>query len=326
MKFLLEVVLVTFFILLFGEIIPKIYARRNALQFSRFISKPLNVLNKVLSPLNNPMKSLTVAIERTFTKSKTSNISVDQLSYALELTKNEETNSDEHKILKGIVSFGSTDTKQVMIPRIDIFALSNNTPFDSVLSQIASKGFSRIPVYEENIDHVIGVLYAKDLLPHLNKKDFEWQAILRPPFFVPENKKLDDLMQEFQSIKTHLAIVVDEYGGTSGVISLEDVIEEIVGDISDEFDDFDLLFTKLDKSNYLFEGKTALKDFYKILDIDGKDFEEHKGEAETLAGFILERYGLFPRQGQTINFKNYAFKINSIERKRIKQIHLNIKS
>ena len=325
-KFLLEVVLVTFFILLFGEIIPKIYARRNALQFSRFISKPLNVLNKVLSPLNNPMKSLTVAIERTFTKSKTSNISVDQLSYALELTKNEETNSDEHKILKGIVSFGSTDTKQVMIPRIDIFALSNNTPFDSVLSQIASKGFSRIPVYEENIDHVIGVLYAKDLLPHLNKKDFEWQAILRPPFFVPENKKLDDLMQEFQSIKTHLAIVVDEYGGTSGVISLEDVIEEIVGDISDEFDDFDLLFTKLDKSNYLFEGKTALKDFYKILDIDGKDFEEHKGEAETLAGFILERHGLFPRQGHTINFKNYGFKINSIERKRIKQIHLNIKS
>ena len=169
-KFLLEVVLVTFFILLFGEIIPKIYARRNALQFSRFISKPLNVLNKVLSPLNNPMKSLTVAIERSFTKSKTSNISVDQLSYALELTKNEETNSDEHKILKGIVSFGSMDTKQVMIPRIDIFALSNNTPFDSVLSQIASKGFSRIPVYEENIDHVIGVLYAKDLLPHLNKK------------------------------------------------------------------------------------------------------------------------------------------------------------
>ena len=172
MKFLLEVVLVTFFILLFGEIIPKIYARRNALQFSRFISKPLNILNKVLSPLNNPMKSLTVAIERTFTKSKTSNISVDQLSYALELTKNEETNSDEHKILKGIVSFGSTDTKQVMIPRIDIFALSNNTPFDSVLTQIASNGFSRIPLYEENIDHVVGVLYAKDLLPHLNKKDF----------------------------------------------------------------------------------------------------------------------------------------------------------
>ena len=189
-KFLLEVVLVTFFILLFGEIIPKIYARRNALQFSRFISKPLNVLNKVLSPLNNPMKSLTVAIERTFTKSKTSNISVDQLSYALELTKNEETNSDEHKILKGIVSFGSTDTKQVMIPRIDIFALSNNTPFDSVLSQIASKGFSRIPVYEENIDHVIGVLYAKDLLPHLNKKDFEWQAILRPPFLCLKTKNL----------------------------------------------------------------------------------------------------------------------------------------
>ncbi len=324
-KFLLEVVLVTFLILLFGEIIPKIYARRNALRFSRFISKPLSFLNRILSPISNPMKYLTVAIERTFTKSKTSNISVDQLSYALELTRDEETNSEEHKILKGIVSFGSTDTKQVMIPRIDIFALPYNTPFETVLSEIAIQGYSRIPVYNENIDNVSGVLYAKDLLPHLQKKEFDWQSTLRPPFFVPENKKLDDLMQEFQSKKTHLAIVVDEYGGTSGVISLEDVIEEIVGEISDEFDDFDLLYTKLDKNNYLFEGKTALKDFYKILDIEGQEFETKKGEAETLAGFILELHGMFPRQGQTILFHKYAFKINIIERKRIKQIHLKIK-
>lgn len=324
-KFLLEVVLVTFLILLFGEIIPKIYARRNALRFSRFISKPLSFLNRILSPISNPMKYLTIAIERTFTKSKTSNISVDQLSYALELTRDEETNSEEHKILKGIVSFGSTDTKQVMIPRIDIFALPYNTPFETVLSEIAIQGYSRIPVYNENIDNVSGVLYAKDLLPHLQKKEFDWQSTLRPPFFVPENKKLDDLMQEFQSKKTHLAIVVDEYGGTSGVISLEDVIEEIVGEISDEFDDFDLLYTKLDKNNYLFEGKTALKDFYKILDIEGQEFETKKGEAETLAGFILELHGMFPRQGQTILFHKYAFKINIIERKRIKQIHLKIK-
>ena len=324
LRFLIEVVLVTFLILLFGEVLPKIYASRNPLKFSGFMALPIKVLSVLLAFVSLPLLSLTKFIETKLNKKK-SNISVEKLSLALELTSNDSNNKDDQKILKGIVSFGNTDTSQIMIPRIDIFALSTEEKFDQILVKILEKGYSRIPVYKENIDEIIGVLYSKDLLPHLNKKDYQWQKLIREPFFVPENKKLDDLLKEFQEKKNHLAIVVDEYGGTSGLVSLEDVIEEIVGEISDEFDDEDISYSKIDNKNFLFEGKTNLKDFLKIIETnDVKLFEENKGESETLGGFILEVYGKFPQKDKIITFYNYNFKIVEVDTKRIIQVKVTI--
>ncbi|SFN42943.1 protein involved in gliding motility GldE [Bizionia echini] len=324
LQFLLEVVVITFLILLFGEILPKIYASRNRMKFALFMAFPLRVLDVVFSPLSLPMRSITLGIHNKLGKQK-SNLSVDQLSQALELTSEADTTKEEQKILKGIVSFGNTDTKQVMRPRIDIFALNINQKYLEIIPEIVDNGYSRIPVFEENIDKIKGILYVKDLLPFLDRKQFDWTSLLREPFFVPENKKLDDLMVEFQEKKVHLAVVVDEYGGTSGLISLEDIIEEIVGDISDEFDDEDLVFSKLDNNNYVFEGKTALKDFYKIIKLeDDSLFEAEKGEAETLAGFILEFSKSFPKQGSKIYFGNYVFIIEAFDKKRITRVKVTI--
>jgi len=323
-KFVVEVVLVTFLILLFGEILPKIYASRNNLKFATFLAYPLRVLDVLLSPISLPMHGVTLAIHNKLGKKK-SNISVDHLSQALELTSEEDTTKEEHKILQGIVSFGNTDTKQVMRPRIDIFALNIEQKYQDIMPEIVENGYSRIPVYRENIDNIEGILYVKDLLPYLDRKQFDWAALIREPFFVPENKKLDDLMAEFQDKKVHLAVVVDEYGGTSGLISLEDIIEEIVGDISDEFDDEDLTYSKLDENNYVFEGKTALKDFYKIIKLDNETvFENNKGEAETVAGFVLEISGSFPKLNSKIVFENYAFTIEAMDKKRIKLVKFTI--
>lgn len=322
LKFTLEVIIVTFLILLFGEILPKIYASRNKLKFVSFMAYPLRILDVLLTPISMPMRSVTLAIHKKLGKQK-SNISVDQLSQALELTSEDDTTHEEQKILQGIVSFGNTDTKQVMRPRIDIFALNIEQKYTEIMPEIISKGYSRIPVYKDNIDTIEGILYVKDLLPYIDRKQFDWSTLLREPFFVPENKKLDDLMSEFQEKKVHLAVVVDEYGGTSGLISLEDIIEEIVGDISDEFDDEDLLYSKLDDNNYVFEGKTALKDIYKIVKIeDDALFEENKGEAETIAGFVLEISKSFPKRNSKINFENYVFTIEALDKKRIKRVKL----
>ncbi|KJD31886.1 hemolysin [Tamlana nanhaiensis] len=324
LKFVLEVVVVTFLILLFGEILPKIYASRNNLKFATFMAYPLRVLDVLLSPISLPMRSVTLAIHNKLGKQK-SNLSVDQLSQALELTSEEDTTKEEQKILQGIVSFGNTDTKQVMRPRIDIFALNIEQKYADIMPEIIENGYSRIPVYKDNIDTIEGILYVKDLLPYIDRKQFDWTTLLRDPFFVPENKKLDDLMSEFQEKKVHLAVVVDEYGGTSGLISLEDIIEEIVGDISDEFDDEDLTYSKLDENNYVFEGKTALKDFYKIIKLeDDSLFEENKGEAETIAGFVLEISGSFPKLNSKINFENYVFTIEAMDKKRIKLVKFTI--
>ena len=322
--FFIEVVVLTFLILLFGEILPKVYANRNNIKFSKFMAKPLMFLDRFFSPISWPMKSITLLIHRNLGKQK-SNLNVNYLSKALELTSQDDTTKQEQKILKGIVSFGNTDTKQVMRPRIDIFALEKSTDFKTIIPEILKHGYSRIPVYEDNIDSVVGVLYVKDLLPHLKKKQFQWTSLMRAPFFVPENKKLDDLMVEFQEKKVHLAIVVDEYGGTSGVVSLEDIIEEIVGDISDEFDDDDLIYSKIDNHNFVFEGKTPLKDFYRIIKLeDFTSFEENKGEAETLAGFVLERSKSFPKVKSKIAFQDYTFVIEALDNKRIKQIKVSI--
>lgn len=323
LKFTLEVVLVTFLLLLFGEVLPKVYASRNNIKFAKSIAYPIAVLDKLLSPISIPMRETTVYLHNKLGKQK-NNFSVDQLSQALELTSSEETSVEEQKILFGIVTFGNTDTKQVMSPRIDIFGLEITESFSDIYSKIIEKGYSRIPVYRDNIDQIEGVLFVKDLLPHLDNDDFEWNTLIREPFFVPENKKLDNLLKDFQRMKSHLAIVVDEYGGTSGLVSLEDVIEEIVGDISDEFDTENANFIKIDDKNYLFEGRANLKDFYRIIDVDEEVFEIKKGEAETLAGFILEISGNFPAKGQKILYENCMFTIETVDKKRIKQIKVTI--
>ncbi len=324
LRFTLEVVIITFLILLFGEILPKIYASRNKLKFASFMAYPLRVLDVVLTPISLPMQNVTLAIHKRLGKQK-SNLSVDQLSQALELTSEADTTVEEQKLLQGIVSFGNTDTKQVMRPRIDVFALNIEDKYTKIMPEIISSGYSRIPVYEDNIDQIKGILYVKDLLPYIDRKQFDWASLIREPFFVPENKKLDDLMAEFQEKKVHLAVVVDEYGGTSGLISLEDIIEEIVGDISDEFDDDDLMYSKLDDNNYVFEGKTTLKDLYRIVKIDDETvFEDNKGEAETIAGFVLEISKSFPKLNSKINFKNYVFTIEALNKKRIKLVKFTI--
>ena len=322
--FFIEVVLITFLILFIGEILPKVYANRNNLKFSKFMAYPLKVLDIIISPISIPMQRVTLGIHKKLGKQK-STLNVGYLSQALKLASNEDTTQEEQKILQGIVSFGNTDTKQVMRPRIDIFALDESAKYNEIIPEIIKNGYSRIPVYKDSIDSVKGILYVKDLLPHLQKKQFDWTTLLRTPFFVPENKKLDDLMVEFQEKKIHLAVVVDEYGGTSGVVSLEDVIEEIVGDISDEFDDDDSIYSKLDAHNFVFEGKTTLKDFYRITKLtDESIFEDEKGEAETLAGFVLEISKSFPKLNSKINFKTYSFSVEALSNKRIKQLKVTL--
>ena len=327
LKFLLEVGVITSIVLLFGEILPKVYANKNPEGFAKLMSLPIYFLDQyVFFAFTYPMSYITFALQKRLGKTS-ANISVDHLSQALELTDDSETTKEEQKILKGIVTFGNTETKQVMCPRIDVFALEQKTIFTDVINQVVEKGFSRVPVFKETIDSVVGVLYVKDLLPHLEKNNFEWNQLLREPYFVPENKKLDDLLEEFQSKRIHLAVVVDEYGGTSGVISLEDVIEQIVGDISDEFDETDVSYSKLNETTFVFDGKTSLQDFYHVLKISNpEEFEANKGESETIAGFVLEQLGSFPKVNTALRFKNVIFTIEAVDRKRIKQLKVELLS
>lgn len=323
LEFIVEVLVITFLILLFGEVVPKLYASRRPVRFAKKMAWPLYILSKVLWPVSVPLRNFTVTMQKKFGAEKTS-LSIDQLSQALELTDYGHATEEEQKILEGIVTFGNTEVRQVMSPRIDVFALDIEESFSSVMGKITERGFSRIPVYKDNIDHVVGVLFIKDLIPHIDKDAFEWQSILREPFFVPENKKLDNLLKEFQGMKSHLAIVVDEYGGTSGLISLEDILEEIVGDIIDEFDDEDISFTKIDDKTFVFDGKTSLRDFYRVTDAEEEPFEEAKGEAETLGGFLLEISGNFPSKGQKVKFKGNTFTVESVDKRRIKQIKVTL--
>ena len=319
----IEIGIITTLILIFGEILPKVYANRNAYAFSLRMAPIIQFLDRfILFWITSPMSRTTAFLEKKLGDKK-NKISVDQLSQALELTDDQETTSDEQRMLEGIVNFGNTDTREVMCPRIDIFALSYQMSLKEIIPLILSKGFSRIPVYSEKKDNIKGILYTKDLLPHLNKSDYEWQKLLKPPIYVPENKKLDDLLKEFQQKKNHLAIVVDEYGGTSGLITLEDIMEEIIGDISDEFDEIDLNFSKIDESTYIFDAKISLKDFFRVINIEDSGlFDNIKGEAETLAGLVLEMTKKFPRRGQKVAFKGYKFVVEEIDQFRVKQIRV----
>ena len=324
LKLIVEIGIITLIILLFGEILPKVYANRNAIKFAKIMAKPIKIIDSyILFFLTSPMSKMTYLLENRF--GSKSNFSVDELSQALELTSDKETTKEEQKILKEIVNFGNTDTKEVMCPRIDIFSLSKKESLKEIIPKITDNGFSRIPVFSEHLDQVDGILYVKDLLPHFKNNEFDWTKLIREPFYVPEYKKLDDLLTEFQQKKIHLAIVVDEYGGTSGLITLEDILEEIVGDISDEFDELSLNYSQLDEYNYVFEGKISLKDFYKALEIqDTSSFDKVRAEAETLAGFLLEAIKVLPIPGQKFSIEGYIFTIEIVENKRIKTIKVTI--
>ena len=321
----IEIGVITFVILLFGEILPKIYANKNSMLFSRFMVGAVYALDrKILFFITIPMSKITLFLERNFGQQSNS-FSVDTLSQALEFTEQKDTTKQEDQILQGIINFGTTDTKQVMCPRIDVFALEKEMSFEEILPLIIDKGFSRIPVYNNKMDQIDGILYVKDLMPNINTLAFQWQELLREPYYVPENKKLDDLLNEFKVKKMHMAVVVDEYGGTSGIVTLEDLIEEIVGDISDEFDEEELEYSKIDEKKFVVDAKVGLKDFYKIIQIEEVEaFEKAKGEAETLAGFILEIAQQLPVFGQKIIFEKITFTIELVDEKRIKQIKVTL--
>ena len=321
--FIIQVVVVTFALLLLGEVIPKVYANQKTLTFAKRMSGPLTVLITLFKPLSQLLVSSTSIIEKRF-NAKGYQISVDDLSSALDLAGENDTKEEEKRILRSIVEFGNIQVKEIMKCRVDVTALDQNTPFEDVKKVVISSGYSRIPVYKENFDTVIGVLYIKDLLPFLNHEGFNWSNLIRTPFFVPEGKMIDDLMREFQEKKIHLAIVVDEYGGTSGIVTLEDIIEEIVGDINDEFDDDGIQFSKLDNSNYIFEGKTSLNDVLKTIDGEIDFFDDIKGESDTLAGLILEMKGNIPENGDKLNYEHYLFTVESVDKTRVKRIKITI--
>jgi len=324
-EFIIRVIIVTFLIVLIGEVIPKIYTKQHALKTAKKLVFGVSLTEKILQPLSYLLIKSTSLLD-VLMKNKKHDLTVDDLSQALDLTSNETTPEEERKILKGIVEFGNTDVRQIMKPRLEIIAFNDDLWYDELLIKVIECGFSRIPIYSETPDKVIGILYSKDLLPYLNEsKNFDWKSILRTPFFVPANKKIDDLLKEFQIKKMHMAVVVDEYGGTSGLVTLEDIIEEVIGDINDEFDDEELIYSKLDDNNYIFEAKIMLNDLYRVLQIDGEVFEKQRGESDTLAGFILEITGKIPDKGQVIEIENYSIIIESVDKRRIKRVKLTLK-
>jgi len=323
-QFIIHVVLITFIILLFGEVIPKVYATKYNVKFAKAMSLPIYYMSIIFKPISQLLISSTSIIDKRVTK-KTNAVSVDELEHALDLTKDSVETEEEKKILEGIVQFGNTDVKQIMTPRTDVIAIDYSNDFTTLLKEIKNSKFSRLPVYEDSIDNVNGILYIKDLIPYIEKKkSFKWNHLIRDPKFVPENKKLDDLLKEFQEEKKHIAIVVDEYGGTSGIVSLEDVLEEIVGDITDEFDEEDLIYSKLDDLNYVFEGKTTLIDMYRTMNIDGDEFEKMKGEADTIAGFCIEQAGKILLKNEKLSFDKYTFTVEAADKRRIKQVKVTI--
>ncbi|MGM0666321.1 MAG: gliding motility-associated protein GldE [Bacteroidota bacterium] len=322
--FLLTVAAITFILLLFGEIIPKVYATKASLRFALLMAIPLSISEKIFRPLSIFLIKSTSIIKRRAAQ-KEHSISKGDLSEAISLASGE--NKEDEKILKGIVKFGNIEAKEIMRPRIDIMAIDIKTPFKDVISGIIESGYSRIPVYSNTFDNVEGILYVKDILPHYHKPaSFKWQSLLRPPYFVPEAKRINELMEEFQTRKIHMAIVIDEYGGTSGIITLEDILEEIVGEIPDEHDSEEISFEKIEDNIYLFEGKTLLNDFFKVMEIENDPFSEVRGDSDTLAGLILELIGEIPGQGFSIDYKNFRFQILSADKRRIKKLKVEIRT
>jgi gliding motility-associated protein GldE len=320
-RFLLEVVGITFLILLTGEVIPKIFATKNSLKVVNWMAYPLNIFRT--TPPVSWLKNVLVRGSFFLQKMSRSSVKVtsDELEQALALTKEDSDSEEDHKILEGIVRFGKTEACQIMTPRIEVQAIDADSNFQEVLEVILEAGYSRIPVFEDSQDNVIGILYIKDLLNYLNEDEaFNWKAVLRKPFFIPENKKINDLLQEFRKMKMHMAVIVDEYGGASGIVTLEDILEEIVGEITDEFDENDIPYTKLDDSTFNFEGRTSLNDFYKIIESEGNEFNSIKGDAETLGGLIIEQAGRILKNNEYIIIGDYKLIVVSSDKKRIKTV------
>lgn len=318
-EFIVMSVILTFLLLLFGEIMPKIYSAQNPLNFARKAAPVISQLERLFYPIVIALVKTSSIVNKNVTKKKF-NLSVDELSHALELTDKTEI-SEENNILKGIIRFGEENAKDVMTPRLDMLALDIKTPYKEVISCIQENVYSRIPIYSESIDNIKGVLYIKDLLPYLNKSDnFRWQSLVRPPYFVPETKKIDDLLRDFQRDKVHIAIVVDEFGGTSGIVTMEDIIEEIIGEIRDEYDDDEKTYTKINDNTFIFEGKTLLSDFYKITNASPEEFEEISGDSDTLAGLILEITGEIPAVHQHVKVGRYDFEVLQADKRRIQKI------
>ncbi|MFW6327800.1 MAG: gliding motility-associated protein GldE, partial [Bacteroidota bacterium] len=320
--FIFQVIIITFLLLLFGEIIPKIYATQNALGLSLFMVYPLRFFEKLFNPLSSVLITSTSIVSNRFGQKK-QNLTMTELSDAIDLTTGGI--GEDKNILKGIVKFGNIDVREIMKSRVDVIAVDIRTNFRELVEIIIESGYSRIPIFEESLDQIKGILYIKDLLPHLHKQgSFKWQSLMRPQYYVPESKKINDLLKEFQTNKIHMAIVIDEYGGTSGIVTLEDVLEEIVGEIIDESDEDEIIYTKQDENTFMFEGKILLNDFYKITNSNDTVFEEVKGDAETLAGLILELRGEIPLRNDIIKYKNYTFTVESVDKRRIKQVKVQI--
>lgn len=319
--FLIQVIVITFLILLFGEILPKLYANRNPLRFALFMAPIISFTSKIFKPLTYLLIYSTSFVNKRMANLK-KNISIDDLSTALEIT--EKNIQEDRKILRGIVKFGNIEVREIMKSRVDVIATDIQTSFKELIKTIVNSGFSRIPVFEDTFDNIKGVLYVKDLLPHIHKTKFKWQSLIRPPYFVPETKKINDLLKEFQTNRIHMAIVIDEYGGSSGIITLEDILEEIVGEITDESDEEESFFKQIDPKTYLVDGKMLLNDLYKVLNLNDKTFDEVKGEADTVAGLILEIKGELPMLEELIIYKNFQFKIKSVDNRRIKEIEVKI--
>ncbi len=319
LQFLCVTILLTFLLLLFGEIIPKVYSRRRPLAFCRKAVKGIMFFRRLFWPIETILLKSGAFAEKVIQK-ENRQLSVDELEQALELTDKEEI-KDEQSMLQGIIRFGDETAKEIMTSRQDIVDLDIRCSYDTVLKCIVENNYSRIPVYQDNQDNIRGVLYIKDLLPHLSKgSNFRWQSLIRPPYFVPETKKIDDLLRDFQENKVHIAIVVDEFGGTSGIVTLEDILEEIVGEINDEFDEDERNYTKLASNTYLFEGKTLLKDFLKILNLPDDEFDDIEGDADSLAGLLLEIKGDFPAVHEILIYKDYKFEVLEIEERRISKV------
>ena len=319
LEFLFISVLLTFLLLLFGEIMPKFYSSINPLKFCRFCAPIINVLTYLLSPISAALVSSTRLVDR-LQKKQTHNLSVDELEQALELTDKTEL-SDEQELLEGIIRFGDETAKDVMTSRLDMVALNIRDSYKTVLNCVAENVYSRIPVYSGTVDNIKGILYIKDLLPHLAKgENFRWQTLIRPAFFVPETQQIDDLLRDFQASKVHIAIVVDEFGGTLGLVTLEDVIEEIVGEINDEYDEVERAYVKINSNTYLFEAKTMLSDFQRELDLDDEFFDEVSGDADSLAGLLLELKGDFPELRESIDFQHLTFEVMEMDERRIVKI------
>ena len=323
LQFLIITVILTFLLLLFGEIMPKVYARQDPLRFCRRCVSGIMLARKLFWPLENVLLKSGVMAEKIIQK-ENHVLSVDDLEQALELTDKNDI-KDEQSMLKGIIRFGDETAKEVMTSRQNIVDLDIRSSYPEVLKCIVDNNYSRIPVYQDNQDNIRGILYIKDLLPHLSKgANFRWQSLIRPPYFVPETKKIDDLLREFQENKVHIAIVVDEFGGTSGIVTLEDILEEIVGEINDEYDEEEKFYSKLNYNTFVFEGKTLLTDFCKILNVDDEEFEEVEGDADTLAGLLLEIKGDFPSIHEKIDYKNYTFEVMNVEERRISKIKVTV--